>query len=31
MTGFSISMDLAPKQSKSESMSAQTSTVEQGL
>lgn len=31
MTGFSISMDLAPKQSKSESMSAQTSTVEQRL
>ena len=31
MTGFSISMDLAPKKSQSESISTQTSTVEQRL
>ncbi len=31
MTGFSISMDLAPKKSQSEITSAQTSTVEQRL
>ncbi len=31
MTGFSISMDLAPKKSQSESVSTQTSTVEQRL
>ncbi len=31
MTGFSISMDLAPKQSQSEESSAQTGTVEQRL
>ena len=31
MTGFSISMDLVPKQSKANSMSAETSTVEQRL
>ena len=31
MTGFSISMDLVPKQSKTSSMSTETSTVEQRL
>ena len=31
MTGFSISMDLAPKKSQSESSTAQTSTAEQRL